>query len=111
MRCAPSEPPHFVHQLDNGLVLLGEPSDAFQSVAFNLLVPAGCCHDGESQAGLASLTCEMMLRGAGSRDSRQLINDLENLGGERGGSVGVSQASFSAATIAERVDRKSTRLN
>lgn len=101
MRCPPSVPPHFVHQLDNGLVLLGEPSDAFQSVAFNLLIPAGCCYDGAGQAGLASLTCEMMLRGAGSRDSRQLINDLENLGVERGESVGVSQASFSGSTIAE----------
>jgi predicted Zn-dependent peptidase len=43
----------------------------------------------------------MMLRGAGSRDSRQLISDLENLGVERGESVGVSQASFSGATVAD----------
>jgi len=43
----------------------------------------------------------MMLRGAGDRDSRQLISDLENLGVERGESVGVSQASYSGSTIAE----------
>ncbi|WP_442481453.1 M16 family metallopeptidase [Aeoliella sp. SH292] len=94
-------PTEYVHQLDNGLVLLGEPSKAFQSAAFSLLVPAGCRHDTPDTAGLGSLTCEMMLRGAGSRDSRQLINDLENLGVERGESVGVSQASFSGATIGE----------
>jgi predicted Zn-dependent peptidase len=94
-------PTEYVHQLDNGLVLLGEPSNAFQSAAFSLLVPAGCRHDTPDTAGIGSLTCEMMLRGAGSRDSRQLINDLENLGVERGESVGVSQASFSGATIGE----------
>lgn len=94
-------PTDYVYQLPNGLTLLGEPSDAFQSAAFSLLVPAGCRHDEPRQAGLAGLTCEMMLRGAGRRDSRQLINDLENLGVERGESVGVSQASYSGSTIAE----------
>ncbi|MCO6046574.1 insulinase family protein [Aeoliella sp. ICT_H6.2] len=92
-------PTDYVHQLDNGLVLLGEPSDAFQSAAFSLLISAGCRHDPAGQAGLASLSCEMMLRGAGDRDSRHLISDLENLGVERSESVGVSQANFSGATI------------
>lgn len=94
-------PRHFVRQFDNGLVLLGEPSSSFQSAAFHFLLPAGCAYDTPEEAGLSSLTCEMMLRGAGSRDSRQLISDLENLGVERGESVGVSQASFSGATIAD----------
>lgn len=94
-------PSEFVHRLDNGLVLLGEPSDAFQSAAFSLLIPAGCVHDPADKSGLASLACEMMLRGAGDRDSRQLISDLENLGVERSETVGVSQASFSGATIGD----------
>jgi predicted Zn-dependent peptidase len=94
-------PRHYVRQFDNGLVLLGEPLSGFQSAAFHFLLSAGCAYDEPQQAGLASLTCEMMLRGAGSRDSRQLITDLENLGVERGESVGVSQASFSGATVAD----------
>ncbi|WP_145247543.1 M16 family metallopeptidase [Aeoliella mucimassa] len=94
-------PAEYIYQLDNGLVLIGEPKPSFQSAAFSLLLPAGCRHDDRQQAGLASLTCEMMLRGAGDRDSRALINDLENLGVERHESVGVSQASFSAATTSE----------
>lgn len=97
----PPVPTEYVHKLQNGLTLIGEPSAAFQSAAFSLLLPAGCRYDDANQAGLAGLTCEMMLRGAGERDSHQLINDLENLGVERGESVGVSQASYSVATIAE----------
>lgn len=94
-------PTEYVHKLANGLVLLGEPSSAFQSAAFSFLTPAGCLHDEPGSNGLAGLTCEMMLRGAGNRGSRQLISDLENLGVERGESVGVSQASYSGSTIAE----------
>ena len=94
-------PAEYLHQFDNGLVLIGEPSDAFQSAAFSFLAPAGCRYDTPATAGLAGLTCEMMLRGAGDRSSRQFITDLENLGVERSESVGVSQASYSGATLAE----------
>lgn len=94
-------PNEYLYQLENGLVLIGEPNPAFQSAAFSLLAPAGCRYDQPTGAGLAGLTCEMMLRGAGDRDGRQLITELENLGVERGESVGVSQASYSGSTIAE----------
>jgi predicted Zn-dependent peptidase len=85
------------------MVILGEPMPSMQSAALTLLVPAGCCYEPFDQAGLASLTCEMMLRGCGPRDSRQFVTDLENLGVERGESVGVSQASYSGATLSDNL--------
>jgi len=88
------------HQLSNGMLLIGEPTDAVQSAAFTLMVPSGYSTDPSSRLGLSSLLCDMVLRGAGPRDGRALINDLEVLGVERGESVGASQTSFGAATIA-----------
>jgi len=88
------------HLLTNGMVLVGEPTEAVQSAAFTLLVPSGYSTDPVDRLGLSSLLCDMVLRGAGPRDSRALVNDLEILGVERGESVGASQTSFSAATIA-----------
>jgi len=88
------------HTLDNGMVLVGEPTAAIQSAALTLLVPCGYSTDPGHRLGLTSLLCDMVLRGAGPRDSRALINDLEVLGVERGESVGASQTSFSAATVA-----------
>ena len=88
------------HLLNNGLVLVGEPTAGVQSTALTLLVPSGYSTDPAERMGLSSLLCDMVLRGAGSRDSRALITDLENLGVERGESVGSSQTSFSAATLA-----------
>lgn len=99
----PSASVAYAHTLPNGMILVGEPSDAFESVAFSMLLPAGCQHDPVDRLGLASLTCEMMLRGAGPRDSRAFINDLDTLGVERGESVGVTQATFSASTLASNL--------
>lgn len=92
--------PASTHQLSNGMVLVGEPTTAVESAAFTLLVPSGHSSDPSDRLGLSSLLCDMVLRGAGPRDSRALINDLEILGVERGESVGASQTSFSAATVA-----------
>jgi len=85
------------------MVLVGEPTQSVESAAFTFLLPAGCCRDPQGRAGLASLTSEMMLRGAGPRDSRAWISDLENLGVERGESVGVAQATFHGATLRDNL--------
>jgi predicted Zn-dependent peptidase len=90
--------------LANGLVLLAEPTRAVQSAAFTLLAPSGYTFDPDDRLGLASMVCDMVLRGAGPRDSRALINDLEALGVERGESVGASQTSFSGATVASHLE-------
>ncbi len=91
------------HKLTNGMVLVGEPTRAVESAAFTFLMPAGCCYDPPKRAGLASLTSEMMLRGAGPRDSRAWVSELENLGVERGESVGVAQATYHGATLRDNL--------
>jgi predicted Zn-dependent peptidase len=91
------------HRLPNGMVLVGEPTASVESAAFTFLLPGGCCFDLPQRAGLAALTSEMMLRGAGPRDSRTWVSDLENLGVERGESVGVAQATFSGATLRDNL--------
>jgi predicted Zn-dependent peptidase len=45
----------------------------------------------------------MALRGAGPRDSRKFVEDLENLGLERGESVSSSHTSFSGATLSKNL--------
>ena len=91
------------HQLKNGLALVAEPMDSLESVAFSFLVPAGGIYDPPDKAGLANLTCEMALRGAGPRDDRQFINDLDNLGVEHGESVSATHASYGGSTLADNL--------
>jgi predicted Zn-dependent peptidase len=81
------------------MVLVGERMRSLESAAFTFLLPGGCSYDPPGAAGLAAMSCEMMLRGAGNRDSRAWISELENLGVERGESVGTTQSSFGGATL------------
>jgi predicted Zn-dependent peptidase len=91
------------HVFPNGLVLVAEPILSLESAAFTLLVPAGTSYEAISRAGLSGVTCEMTLRGAGHRDARKLVEDLENLGVERGESVADSHISYSGATLAKNL--------
>lgn len=89
------------HVFPNGLVLLAEPMRSVESAAFSFLVPAGCIHDAATKGGLAGFTCDMTMRGAGSRDSRQLIDGLDQLGLERGESVSSAHTSYSGALLSD----------
>ncbi|MHC4405523.1 MAG: M16 family metallopeptidase [Planctomycetota bacterium] len=88
------------HTFPNGLALIAEPMGWLESAAFTLLVPSGCVHDPPKRSGLSSFTCEMALRGAGPRDSRQFVQDLDNLGVERSESVSDTHVTYSGATLA-----------
>lgn len=89
----------YIHTFENGLTLLAEPMRSLESAAFTLRVPSGCIHEPEGRGGLGVMTIEMTLRGAGSRDSRQFVDDLDNLGVERGDSVADALAGYSGATL------------
>jgi predicted Zn-dependent peptidase len=91
----------FTHEFANGLVLVAEAMGWLESAAFTFLVPSGCVYDPANRAGLAGFTCEMSLRGAGERDSRQFVEALDNLGVDRGESVNDAHTSYSGASLAD----------
>lgn len=91
------------HRFANGLVLVAEPMGSLQSAAFTFLIPAGCAYDPADRGGLASFVCEMATRGAGSRDSRQLVLDLDNLGVQRHESVSDAHACIGGVTLGENL--------
>jgi predicted Zn-dependent peptidase len=89
--------------LDNGITLLGESLPELESVAIAFHVPAGAIHDGPGRCGLATLAGEMCLRGAGDRDSRRIVEDLENAGVHWDQSVSSTHSTFSGAMVARRL--------
>ncbi len=90
----------FIHQYHNGLVLLAEPMPWTESVSCSMLIPYGPVLDRPEQAGLASLICEMSLRGAGNMDSREFLAGLENLGCETSEAVGQFHTGYGASLMA-----------
>src|SRR5262245_12301343 len=74
-----------------------------RSAALNFLVPAGCVYDPPEYAGIGSVLSDLITRGAGARDSRQLSLALDNLGLDRDESVGSMHMRFWGATLAKNL--------
>jgi predicted Zn-dependent peptidase len=93
----------FSATLDNGITLVGEELPDLESVAVAFHLPAGGVHDGAGRCGLATLTGEMCLRGAGDRDSRRIVEDLESAGVQWSQAVSTSHMSFSGAMVSTQL--------
>lgn len=91
------------HTFANGLTLLAEPMKHVRSAALNFLVPAGCVYDPPAHLGSASVLSDLITRGAGERDSRELTLALDNLGLDRDESVGSLHTRFWGATLARNL--------
>jgi predicted Zn-dependent peptidase len=94
---------YFQHTFRNGLTLLAEQMPGMQSAAMTLLLPAGASTDPVDRNGSATVLAELVLRGAGNRDSRQLTEYLDSLGLQRSSSVGVHHTRFGCAAPAAKV--------
>jgi len=94
---------YFQHTLNNGLTLLGERMAGMQSAAMTLLVPAGSAGDPADATGSATVLSDLILRGAGQRDNRQLTEYLDSLGLRRSSSVGVHHSRLGCAAVASKV--------
>jgi predicted Zn-dependent peptidase len=94
---------YFQHTFANGLTLLAERMAGVQSGAMTLLVPAGSSTDPVDRTGSATVLSDLVLRGAGQRDSRALTDHLDSLGLQRSSSVGVFHTRFGSAALASKV--------
>ena len=88
-----------IHQLSNGLTLVGEPMPSKGAAAFNLLIPAGSATEPPGKDGLTNVLENASYRGAGNRDARQLSDALDELGISRGGGAGTEFTTFGGATL------------
>jgi len=94
---------YFQHTFANGLTLLAERMPGMQSAAMTFLVSAGAATDPVDRCGSATVLSDLLLRGAGPRDSRQLTDYLDSLGLQRSSSVGIHHMRFGSAAVAPKV--------
>jgi predicted Zn-dependent peptidase len=89
----------YQHEFESGLVLVAEPMPSVQSAAFTLLLPAGAAYEPADGGGAATMLSEWISRGAGERDSHELLEALDNLGVSHGESAQTLHTSIGAATL------------
>lgn len=88
-----------VEQFPNGLVVLLEPVPGVRSAAVTIRVPAGYAVDASAKDGAAAMLSELVLRGAGDRDSRAFSDALDRLGVQRGSDVHAHHIELSATCL------------
>ena len=93
----------FTHTFPNGLTLLAERMDHVRSAAVNFLLPAGCAYDPADKLGMAAVLAELIIRGAGNRDSRALSLAMDNIGLDRSESIGQLHLRLWGATLARNI--------
>jgi predicted Zn-dependent peptidase len=91
------------HQLPSGLTLVAQHMPGVESAAMTLLVPSGSATDPDGRLGSATVLSDLIIRGAGERDSRALTDYLDLLGLQRSSSASVYHVRLSAAGLADRV--------
>jgi len=91
------------HILKNGMVLLGEPMESVESVAFGFMLPAGAALLPDGCCGAANVIADWVFRGAGDKTSRQISDALDGLGLHRVGSVSSSHITIGAALEASNL--------
>lgn len=85
------------YTLKNGMVLLGERIDHVQSASFHFLLPAGSAVLPDGCCGASAVISDWLFRGAGHRNSRELIEAVDSLGIHRHASVSANHLNISAS--------------
>lgn len=93
----------FQHTFPNGLTLLAERMEHVRSASMYLMIPAGYVFEPADRLGLTGIFADVLTRGAGERDSKQLAAAFDNLGADRSESAGAFNVVFSAGTLARNL--------
>lgn len=91
----------FQRTLPNGLTIVIEPMDHVRSAAMVLLIEAGSATDPVNGGGSATILSDLILRGAGDYDSRQLSDAMDDLGLQRSSGAGVHHTRIGAVGLAD----------
>ncbi|MBN1138011.1 MAG: insulinase family protein [Anaerolineae bacterium] len=91
-------------ELPNGITLLVSENDDSPAVVLSGYLWAGSMNEAPEQAGLASLTAAMLLRGTETRSFGEINQALESVGAQLGFHGGVHTAGFGGKALAEDLD-------
>ncbi|HEU5285611.1 MAG TPA: pitrilysin family protein [Sphingomicrobium sp.] len=89
-----------LHRLANGLSVAIDPLPGAESVALGLYAKVGSRSEPEPLSGLAHLVEHMVFKGAGGRDTRQLAEAIEDVGGHLNAWTSRDQTAFHGRALA-----------
>jgi predicted Zn-dependent peptidase len=89
-----------MHVLPNGLTVAVDPLPGAESVAMGIYAMVGSRSEPENLSGLAHVVEHMVFKGAGARDTRQIAEAIEDVGGSINAWTARDQTVFYGRTLA-----------
>jgi predicted Zn-dependent peptidase len=89
-----------MHRLDNGLTVAVDPLPGAESVALGIYAMVGSRSEPENCSGLAHLVEHMVFKGAGRRNTRELAEAIEDVGGYMNAWTSRDQTTFHGRVLA-----------
>jgi predicted Zn-dependent peptidase len=90
-----------LHRLSNGIAVAVDPLPGAESVAIGLYAMVGSRSEPDHLSGLAHLVEHMVFKGAGPRDTRQIAEAIEDVGGVINAWTARDQTVFYGRTLAK----------
>ena len=92
-----------IKKLDNGTTIVAEHITDVASAALVIMIPTGSTIDPKNRSGATSVLSELLFRGAGDLNNRQLNEKLDGLGLQRGNGASKLHSRFSVAMVADQL--------
>ena len=89
-----------MHRLGNGLTVAVDPLPGAESVALGIYAMVGSRSEPENCSGLAHLVEHMVFKGAGKRNTRELAEAIEDVGGYMNAWTSRDQTTFHGRVLA-----------
>jgi predicted Zn-dependent peptidase len=90
-----------VTRLHSGLRIVSERMDHLATVAVGLWIRCGSRHEHENEHGLAHLIEHMAFKGTKTRSARQIVEELENVGGDLNAETTAESTAYFARVMKE----------
>ena len=90
-----------IGKLDNGLTVITDPMDGFQSVSIGIWVDVGARHERIERHGISHFLEHMAFKGTDRRDALRIAEEIENVGGSINAYTSREQTAYFARVLKE----------
>jgi predicted Zn-dependent peptidase len=92
-----------VTKLDSGLTVVTDNMPQLKTASLGIWVGAGARYEDASENGISHLLEHMAFKGTSSRDQRQIVEEIEAVGGDLNASTGLETTGYYARVLGEDV--------
>jgi len=93
-----------VHTLSNGVRVVCDPIDGWQTVALSVVAGRGARFEDPARSGWSHLLEHMVFKGAGGRSARDIVEAIEAEGGHINAATGYERTSFQVRALKGGLD-------